>query len=964
MVDCRVMRVPGLRLASVLFFSSGATGLAYEVIWFRRFSHIWGSSTLAMGAVVASFLLGLGIGAHVLGRTADRMKVPLKGYAWCELGIGLLALLIPLESGLLLSISGALYPALHGLPLLYTLVRLLLTFLVIGPPCFLMGGTFPLLVRQFTSPSGSLGPATGWIYAVNTGGAALGCYLAGFHLLPALGLSVTNLLSAGVNGAVALGAFALARTLRTPEAQVPVPAPGPAAAFAAPPVRTLYGVAAMTGLASLLLQMVWARQLSVLLGGSTYALTSTLFVILLGIGVGSLLFRARVDRLAEPAHSAIWALAILAVSAGAGKMLIPEMTEAVGHSRALRSLEFGNAAVCVAASVVLEFVPSVCMGYVFPLLVHLTRRSAPDAGRAVGNVYAWNTAGSILGAAATAPLGLALGGSGITMAGGLALYLVSAILLAPLRNRRDAAVLAAAGVLAVAGVALGARRLDRRVTDQGMYLYGYRDPETRNLIYFKEGASCNVAVVEHLAHVSLSVNGKVDATNSGDMDMQLAIAYFPRFLRPRAESVLIIGYGSGTTVGASLLFPGTRVTCCEIEPAVYGASEHFAEVNHEPHRRPDLKMLFDDGRSHLQGTREKYDLILSEPSNPWLAGVSSLFTREFYETCRARLSERGVLAQWLQMYSFSEAEYALVVRTLTSVFPHACLLRVSSGDSMILASRSPLLPSRAEIDAAQALVDASPEIREDLEQHLGGSDVRSNLVSRMLLDEAGLRKVGARDKGTAVNTDVNLRLEFDAPLRLFHADAYSSDDEMDPMIVQAAEAAWFSRMIEAWGCGKAQVKALRSLAEILSKHKQFSVAVEVLDRALAIDPDDGPLLADRAIATQGVDVEALDRAVERLLARAPEEASRVGVELWRISQNKQAVRVFERIAAAHPQSPTTWENLAVNFEKLEELDKAEEAYKKALSLDPLSDSAHKAYEDLKKKRGKAKGKGEGKQPGK
>jgi len=155
----------GLWAATALFFASGATGLAYEVLWFRRFAHIWGASTLAMAAVVSSFLLGLGIGAHFLGRKADTMAVPLRGYAWCEVAIGLLALLIPFECSLLTHAAGALYPALHQLPLLYTGVRFLLTFLVIGPPCILMGGTFPLLVRQFAG-SGEVGPTAGWLYAV------------------------------------------------------------------------------------------------------------------------------------------------------------------------------------------------------------------------------------------------------------------------------------------------------------------------------------------------------------------------------------------------------------------------------------------------------------------------------------------------------------------------------------------------------------------------------------------------------------------------------------------------------------------------------------------------------------------------------------------------------------------------------------------------------------------------------
>src|SRR6185295_17020180 len=244
------------------------------------------------------------------------------------------------------------------------------------------------------------------------------------------------------------------------------------------------------------------------------------------------------------------------------------------------------------------------------------------------------------------------------------------------------------------------------------------NPEGRNVLYYKEGAACNVIVTEHFIDRALAVNGKVDATSQGDMDMQLGIAYLPRFLRPEAKNVLVIGYGSGTTSGASLLFPGTKVTCCEIEPAVYGASDEFSRVNHQPDKNPNFKILFDDGRSHLQGTRDHYDLILSEPSNPWLAGVASLFTTEFYALCREKLGGRGVLGQWIQLYSFSDAEYALVIRTATSSFKYAALLRISSSDTVLLCSDAPILPDRATIDASQELLEALPAVRADLKQHL------------------------------------------------------------------------------------------------------------------------------------------------------------------------------------------------------------------------------------------------------
>ncbi len=929
-------RVRGLWAAVLLFFVSGATGLAYEVLWFRRFSHLWGASTLAMGAVVSSFLLGLGLGAHALGRRADRMASPLRGYGWCELGIGIFALLVPVECAALGRVADALYPALHGIPVLHTVARCLLTFAVIGPPCVLMGGTFPLLVRQFVR--GEVGPTAGLLYAVNTVGAALGCYLAGFHLLPALGLSGTNLLAAALNLAVAGAALLLSRRLG------PAPAPAaeapPAPSSWVPSPGALSTASAITGFAALLLQMVWTRQLCVMLGGSTYALTSTLFVILLGIGIGSLLFRAAVARLADPASAAGWALGLLVLSAGAGRLLVPLLTVAVGLSGPLRSLPLGNAAVCVAASAAIELLPSIGMGFVFPLLVHLTRSGAAGAGRAVGRLYGWNTAGSVFGASATAPVGLALLGGAWTMAAGLSLYLVAALLLLPVRGRRALAVVAGVALLSIAGVALGATRLDPRVTDQGMFMYGYRDPERRTLLYFKEGASCNVAVTEHRVDRALSVNGKVDATSEGDMDMQLGIAYLPRFLRPAAKNVLVIGYGSGTTSGASLLFPRTRVTCCEIEPAVYAASEFFSPQNHDPASNPAFSVVFDDGRSHLQGSADRFDLILSEPSNPWLAGVASLFTREFYESCRKKLGDRGVLAQWIQLYSFSEEEYALVIRTVTGSFAHACLLRISSSDTILLASDAPILPSRVDIDAAQRLVDATPAIRADLEKYLDSADVRSLLLERLLLDEAGLKRLASRSKSTAQNTDLNLRLEFDAPLRLFSSDL-NPESDTGPMILESTGSDWILRMIADWGCGRGQLPALRLLANLLSKNRAEAAAADVLDQILRIDPDDPAALVDRTVARRTWEEAEVLEVGRRVLRRSPGEAQRLGQEAVLRSHYRLAVDLFGLLLELYPGSASGWAAMGSARDSLKEWEPAREAWLKAAALDPLNGTIQK-----------------------
>ena len=527
--------------------------------------------------------------------------------------------------------------------------------------------------------------------------------------------------------------------------------------------------------------------------------------------------------------------------------------------------------------------------------------------------------------------------------------LIAALLLLPFRGRRNLIALAGLVLLSVVGVYFGNRKLDPRVTDQGMYLYGYREPEQRRVIYFKEGASCNVTVTEHLIDRALAVNGKVDATSEGDMDMQVGIAYLPRFLRPEAKNVLVIGYGSGTTSGASLLFPGTRVTCCEIEPAVFGASPEFSRVNHTPEKNPNFTIVFDDGRSHLQGTRETYDLILSEPSNPWLAGVASLFTREFYGVCRGKLGERGILCQWIQLYSFSEAEYALVIRTAMGSFRHAALLRISTGDTVLLASDSPILPDRATIDASQKLLDGLPAIRDDLKKYLDGEDVRSVLLPRLLLDEAGLKRLAASSPSDTVNTDLNLRLEFDAPLRLFNSDL-NPEIDMDPVILGAVGSPWIRGMVEGWGCTKVQVPVLRSLATLLTRHKRKEEAVDVLGMALGLDVGDPVLLTDRLLLQRDLPEDELLKTVSAIMDRSPDEALRVAQDLFRRSKYLLAIEICKRILVLHPGSATAWHQLASSYEFQKEPDLAKEAFAKALQLDPLNAAIRKDHDAFEKRR--------------
>ncbi len=834
----RQRRVPSALfvLASLLFFTSGGTGLIYQVIWFKQFGHVWGSSSLAFAAVGGSFLLGLGLGAYLIGKRADSVRSPLRWYGICELLIGLWALVIPFEIAALVDASSGIYAATSQQPLLGYLVQFCVTLLIIGPPCVLMGGTLPLLIRQLTDREGSLDQATGWLYAVNTFGGAAGCYLAGFHLLPTLGMQATSSATAAVNIAIGLVSIMAVRNVLS-HAMVRTAAsstsPSSAALTWTPRMLAICMAAALSGCAALVLEMTWSRQLALVVGGSTYSYTATLFVVLLGIASGSLLFHLLLRRWASAAWLPLAVVGVLIGSTLLGIWQLPRLSIWVAqeHIRAARGDQLWNGLICVGVSCAIELIPTIGMGVLFPLFVHLTQASAARVGAAVGTIYAWNTAGSIVGATLTSILLFPRIGTAGSAALAGAMYVLTLLAMLPWQHRADWLRLGLAGAGGAGLVALLAWPLDPLQTNLGLGLYGYNGEaivDAHKALFFHEGASSNV-MVTHLPpnRLSLRVNGKVDASNTGDMVTQLSLAYLPRVFKPNAREVLVIGYGSGCTPGHSLRFPETRVTCCELEPAVWEASECFGDVNDRPHqqtlewlqaenarqppearlsdeeiaKRARFQLVFGDGRTLIQGSNRQFDLIISEPSNPWVAGCSNLFTREFFHAVRQRLSQDGVLAQWVQTYNFSLDDYLLIVRTLKSEFPYYGVISISGGgDTLLLASNEPLLPSPEKLATLQQAIDDSPQITADLNAWLGQTDLRWVLLQCYLAGKDQLDRVFASNPSQAINTDINLRLEFDAPLQLFRMKEAGEDAiSALPRAVRSDRPAWVLSLAKKMG---------------------------------------------------------------------------------------------------------------------------------------------------------------------
>lgn len=937
-----VARREHLWWASGLFVLSGSTGLVYETVWFKSLGHAWGNSSLAMASVVASFLFGLGLGAWIFGRIADRIRSPLALYGWCELAIGAFALLIPLEIGWLLEGAAGLSVSWSSSPVALALLRFALTLAVIGPPCVLMGATLPLLTRQFATQGMSVGGSTAWLYAFNSLGAACGAWCAGFFMLERFGLAWTNGLAAALNAAVGVGALALAPRFAAPLG----------AASEEPqetgldPVhpRSLAFAALASGLGSITLQMLWARELALIVGATTYAFSATITVFILGLALGSLWFRVSFATRRAPSQVVCLASGLVVLPSLASAAAEPGLAELVGHLRVARASGAFNALLCLSIAACIQLLPAIGMGLLFPALVRLSRASATHAGHAVARVYAWNTVGSITGAATAALVVLpALGSFWSTRAALLVFALLPLLLFA----RQTLAL--------VTSIACGALLLstwkapDPLALNSGMFLYGAQArqelSERMQVEYFQEGAACNVLVLsgqlgqtpqDDERVVNLRVNGKIDASTGQDMPMQLGIAYIPRFLRPRASRVAVIGMGSGVTAGAAALFPNTEVTVCEIEPSVLEATRYFESVNHRPLDRGNVHTVLDDGRSYLQGHPGPWDLVLSEPSNPWIAGIASLFTEEFYTAIREKLTPQGVLAQWVQTYSFSVDEYALVVRTVQRVFPHCAFVRVSEYDTLLLAANSELFPPGAALDEAQQLVLASPEIAADLERWFGTRDIRSILLPRLWLDAGGLRRFVAAVGGESINTDRNLQLEFSAPRRLFHALGDTSVRTFQ-LLASAVDPALQQRLCAQWNCGPAQLPALRELKTTLFQFAQVAQATAIVELGLAYDPDDPELAVDRLLFDASVTREEFDAQSARIIESSPLEALRLARQLGQLAQHNAARVVLETLTTRLPSSATAWLALSGEYRALGRVDDAERALARARELDPIDD---------------------------
>jgi len=693
-------RLPRSWVATIflLFFLSGTTSLIYEVIWARNFALVFGVTTYAVSTVLAAFFTGLAIGSYAAGRIIDRTRRhPLLIYGGMEAAIGIYALLLPVFLKFVEASYPAVYSSIGESFSLFTLYRFVVSFALLALPTTLMGATLPVLSKLLVEREDALGIGVGRLYAVNTFGAVTGTFTAGFLLIPTVGISTTTLAAAGGNFVLAIAALCLSFSDRPSERVRPT---GGVSTTSAPlPLggsgRFILALAFTSGLAIIGLEVVWTRSLVLVLGSTTYAFTTMLTAVLVGIALGSAVFARLADT--TPNRGA-WVAALLFFG-GLFAVFGPAVINRLPFIfLSLYDYAYGLWPLIIATQFVvcflLVFIPTFVSGGSFPILIRMYSRGEDRIGRTVADVYAVNTLGGIIGSLLCGFVLIKYFGlqPSLTI---LALFLMLvggglAIAIAAPWSRWRRGTLFAALIAIVAVLSVRHPQFDTKLlfAGWGPFAGGYyasrmigstvdiTDRHMQRLLYHREGVSASVDVLQDAwGDEIISINAKpVATTYLYDMRTLRMLGHLPMLLHPEPKDVLLIGLGSGVSSGICAIYPSVEtVTTVELSTDVPGGTACFAERNHNVLENPKFHLVINDGANYVKATRKQYDVISADPIHPFVTGAGTLYSREHWQAAKECLRDGGILAQWLPLYHLSPSDFATILGTFVDVFPNATI---------------------------------------------------------------------------------------------------------------------------------------------------------------------------------------------------------------------------------------------------------------------------------------------------
>lgn len=746
-----------------IFFISGFCGLIYESIWSHYLKLLLGHAAYAQAVVLVVFVGGLALGAWITGRFSEKLRHPILLYAVVEAAVGIFALQFQrLFEGASAWATTSFLPAACGEPGACAASWVLAAALIL-PPSILLGTTFPLMSTGVIRLGVQPGRGLSLLYFLNSAGAALGVLGAGFWLIPAFGLPGTILLAGSMNLLVALAAFLAWRTAMDHATPQAIPA-APRAAAASGELRALLFVAALTGLSSFVYEIVWIRMLTLVFGAATHSFELMLSTFILGLALGAWWIRNRIDQAAALLRLLAKIQVVMGVLALATLPLYASLFDAMALAlRALSRSEeayalFNLAMGLMAAAVMLP--ATVCAGMTLPLITTALLRGG-HGERQVGQVYGVNTFGAIAGVALSVHLLVPMLGlkwslavaAGVDVALGLFLWRLAgpreALEAAPARRVNGPLVGAVAACASLVLIPL-LTTLDNRMLASGVFRSGNARlaDEGSALPFHRDGKTATVTILESSNGVrSLLTNGKSDGAmhpqakvTTTDDPTQVLTGALGIVHHPRARTAAVIGMGTGTSSAVVLESPHVQqVDTIEIEPLMVEAAQLFRPRVDKVFDDPRSRIVIDDGRAHFSKARQRYDLIVSEPSNPWVSGVSGLFTVEFYRHVSAHLADDGHFVQWLQTYEADPLVVGSIVRAFAAVFPEFTAYATNRADVVLVARRDgrPAVIDAAALDGMDGLRQRLQEIGIDSAAKLAAHQTGSAAAIRLLAQSYG-----------------------------------------------------------------------------------------------------------------------------------------------------------------------------------------------------------------------------------
>ncbi|MFA8344450.1 MAG: fused MFS/spermidine synthase [Rhodothermaceae bacterium] len=762
---------------AIFFIITGATGLIYQVTWFKYLSLFVGNSTYAQMIVLSTFLGGLAIGNYVFGKKADKILNHVRVYGVLELFVGIYCLIYPVFNEFLgeLFLNTAGEMNIDGQNLVFVILRFLFASSLLLLPTIAMGGTLPLISKFFIDKISNVRRELAILYFLNSFGAVWGIILSGFFLIKIIGLDNTIYFTAVIN--ILIGLFAILLGIKK-ESITEIEEPEEEKEkyqISNSTLKIIIAIVGTSGMAALLYEIVWVRLLVNFLGSSTYAFSVMLLAFISGITSGSFIVASAFIK----KYNKVKMIAFFQIAIALSTMVSLVLYERFPYILWNIAYVFNKTETSFGIFLTIEFLlcftllllPTIFMGMTLPVIVDIVSGVDKKIGNSVGKVFSINTVGTVLGVLLASLILIPAFGIKGSFEIGIGINLLSAIVLIlsyqKIKISDKIKTISFAAIVYVGFIFLlpewnvntlvkGVFRHLNKVPPQSFAEYGELI-KSDSVLYYKEGVTANVAVLKSKKkdpQRRLVINGKADASSSGDLPTQVLLGQLPAMLHPNPQNAFIVGFGSGSTVGSILTHDVEKVTCVEMSNEVIEASVHFNDVNKNCLEDPRLNLVVEDALTYLKLSKEKYDVIISEPSNPWIAGIGNLFSKEYFNLCKSKLSEDGIMVQWFHLYELNNEISQMVISTFKHEFPEVQIWSSLHFDILLVGSKK-------KINFDTKLFEekfSKPEIKSDL-KNIGINDAFTLLSLQQLSNKSVFKLTNYH----RLNSEKHPLLEFMAP---------------------------------------------------------------------------------------------------------------------------------------------------------------------------------------------------------